>query len=185
MEKHFANDGSEFIILKTFSKPRKRGKGFHTMWTIQFTETGTTMDVYKDNASKGKVKDPYRKTVYGVGWLGDIDKSIPYWKQANQLWRNMMKRCYSLKDERGYYGRAFVDERWKCFSNFLEDLPKLNNFDKWLKGTPKYNLDKDLLVEGNKVYSFKTCQFVSEYENKAAGARNGKPYTKKSRVAKG
>lgn len=187
-EKHYANDGSEFIILKTFLKPRKNSSTLnHRMWVVQFTETGTTMTVYRDNACKGKLKDPYKRSVYGQGYLGFVDKSKSYYKQANQLWRNMMKRCYSQKDTKGYYGKAFVDERWKCFSNFLEDLPKLNNFNLWLKGFKsgvKYNLDKDLLSADNKIYSRDTCQFVTEYENKSEGAKNGKPYTKKLRVAK-
>lgn len=187
-EKHYANDGSEFIILDTFLKPRKNNPNLsHKMWIIQFTHTGTTMTVYRDNAAKGKLKDPYKISVYGEGYLGFVDKSLPHYKQAGQLWRNMMKRCYSTKDHKGYYGRAFVDERWKCFSNFLEDLSQLNNFDKWLKGFKsgvKYNLDKDLTLPGNKVYSKEACQFVTEYENKSEGARNGKPFTRKPRVTK-
>ena len=62
-EKHYANDGSEFIILDTFLKPRKNNPNLsHKMWIIQFTHTGTTMTVYSDNAAKGKLKDSQPKT---------------------------------------------------------------------------------------------------------------------------
>jgi hypothetical protein len=144
---------------------------------IQFDVTGYTATVNIDNAKAGKVKDPYFRSVYGVGYLGEFNKKThPYWKQASQLWRNMLKRCYSKKDSRGYYGKGVsVDERWLCFANFLEDISELDNFDLWLKGhgTPdRYNLDKDLKVAGNKVYSKDLCSFVSEFDNKSAGAKN-------------
>lgn len=144
---------------------------------VQFHDTGHTMKAYIDNVRAGKIKDPYALSVYGVACLGEVDKKPPYYKQALQLWRNMMKRCYSEKDPRGYFGQGVVvDKRWLCFANFLQDLPKLRNFDKWLqgkeKGREKYNLDKDLLIEGNKVYSKEACQFVTEFENKSAGSRN-------------
>lgn len=142
----------------------------------QFDNTGFTKEANIDNARAGKITDPYAPTVYGHGYVGEYDRKIPYAKRANQLWKNMLKRCYCEADTRGYYGRVTVDERWLCFANFLEDLPKLDNFDKWLhghqKGAVKYNLDKDLEVGGNKVYSREVCGFVSEFDNKSAGGKN-------------
>lgn len=165
MEKFVSNSGKEFVILS------KQGK----KCIIQFTETGTTRTALYDNLVKGKVRDYYAKTSYGVGYPGEF-KKVSYWKQANQLWRNMLKRCYFQKDPRGYFGEAFVDARWLCFANFLEDLPKLQNFDAWLKGqngdAQKYNLDKDRICKGNKVYSRETCQFLTEFENKSDGGKN-------------
>lgn len=143
---------------------------------VQFHETGYTTEANIDNARVGKVRDPYYPSSYGKGYYGEPENK-PYKKQALQLWRNMLKRCYSSKDPRGYYGKGVsVDSRWLCFANFLEDLPKLRNFDKWLngykEGQPKFNLDKDLKIEGNKVYSREACEFVSEYDNKSAGGVN-------------
>ena len=177
MEKMKSNSGHEFIILK------QEGKNC----LIQFVETGYIRTANIDNIRAGKVRDFYAISVYGIGYYGEF-KKVPYWKQAKQLWSNMLKRCYCEKDYRGYFGLVTVAPDWHCFANFLNDLPKLNNFDKWLAGQngnqSKYNLDKDLIVNGCKVYSKETCQFIIEYENKAAGARNGKPFTKKIRVAK-
>lgn len=177
-----ANDGTEFIVLDSYLK--KIGNRSYTMWKIQYLSSGYITEVYESNAKKGKVKDPYKISSYGFGYLGEF-KKVPYHKQAKQLWTNMIKRCYCEKDESGYFGTAFVDERWKCFANFLEDLPTLDNFEKWLEWYEtgeKYNLDKDLKYPGNKVYSREACAFVSEYENKADGARRGKPYTKKPKM---
>ncbi|AMR57297.1 hypothetical protein vB_PsyM_KIL3b_0050 [Pseudomonas phage vB_PsyM_KIL3b] len=177
MEKYISNGGHEFVILS------QQGKNC----VIQFTNTGWVRKANIDNIKAGKVKDLFEPSVYGVGYYGEFEKNS-YWKQAKQLWQNMHKRCYCEKDLKGYFGEAFVSRDWHCFSNFLSDISKLKNFDLWLKGqngeSLKYNLDKDLLIAGCKVYSKETCQFVSESENKADGATRGKPYTKKTRVAK-
>lgn len=144
-------------------------------YLIQFLDTGYSCEVFIENAKKGKVRDPYKPSVYSRGYEGVFDKKKhPYWKQAKQLWCNMMKRCYSEKDPKGYFHKGVtVDDRWLCFANFLEDLPKLKNFSLWVNnGTTKYNLDKDLIVRGNKVYSKELCQFITEFENKSEGSKS-------------
>lgn len=147
---------------------------------VQFNETGYTATVLIHNVRRGKISDPYSKTVLGIGYLGEYEL-LPYWKQAKQLWSNMMKRCYNPKDYMGYFGRCFVDARWHCFANFLTDISKLENFEMWLNASEtglKYNLDKDLKVPDNKVYSRELCMFVTEYENKSAGAVNARALDK-------
>ena len=164
------NSGQELVVLS------KRGKKVK----VQFKDTGYTTEAYINNVVAGKIKDPYSKSFLGIGYLGEFEK-VSYWKQAKQLWSNVMKRCYNPKDYMGYYGEAFVDPRWHCFANFLSDLPKLENFSKWLDGKQNgvpYNLDKDLKFPGNKVYSREACMFVSEYENKSAGAINARKLDK-------
>lgn len=167
-EEFINNSGEKF---KAFSRNGKKVK-------VVFEATGYTCEVFIDNARVGKVKDPYARSYLGVGYLGNADKRNPIYKQAMQLWRNMVKRCYNPKDEKGYYGKCLVSEDWLCFANFLKDIRELENFNEWLnghnKGQPKYNLDKDLKVEGNKIYSKLLCSFVTEYENKSAGAKNAR-----------
>lgn len=163
------NAGQEFKVIdkRTVETPAKKYK----QWLVKFTETGFTKWVYVENATVGKVRDLYAKSVYGVGYQGDANISVSHYKPARQLWQNMMKRCYSTKDKKGYYGYVVVHPRWHSFENFLNDLPKLNNFSKWLDPEAgNYNLDKDFKGDGT-IYSFDTCQFITEYENKSAGAR--------------
>lgn len=160
----FSNSCGPYIIYE------KTGKTA----LVQFIETGFTRTVNIDNASVGKVKDPYSISVHGKGYDGEYTK-VYYWKRARQLWQNMMKRCYCEKDTKGYFKKGVtVDDRWLCFANFLSDLPTLNNFKGWLdgfeEGKTKYNLDKDFRVEGNKVYSREMCQFITDFENKSAGS---------------
>lgn len=143
---------------------------------VVFDNTGYTREAEIHNVRKGKINDPYEKSFLGIGYLGEY-KKVSYWKQAKQLWSNVMKRCYNPKDYMGYFGEAFVEEHWQCFANFLYDLPELENFDKWLEGKTNgkpYNLDKDLKLPGNKIYSKENCMFVTEYENKSAGAINAR-----------
>lgn len=172
----------QFVILKEFSKKRTTGRGSYTMYTVKFLATGTVKDVYRENAVKGKVRDDYAISVYGVGFLGFRDKQCGFYKQGKQLWLNMMKRCYCAKDDKGYKGSVVVCPRWHNLELFLKDLPELNNFDLWLKGgkcsSTRYQLDKDVLGDGT-VYSKETCMFITEKENKTLGAINARAWDKR------
>lgn len=159
MQTMLNNRGDEFTILRT--------TGSQSL--IQFTNTGYTRTVFNHNMRKGKCKDYYEPSRYGVGFEGEPKRDVPYFKAAKQLWANMLKRCYT-DDPKGYSWKGTtVDKRWHCFANFLEDLPKLSGFDQWLKGG--MNLDKDTIVEGNNRYSKEVCCFISEGVNKSLGAK--------------
>ena len=158
------NAGDKLVIVQRRAKE----------CVVHFIDTNYMTHALYENVIKGKIADPYKRTVLGIGYIGEY-KPVSYWKKAKQLWSNMMKRCYNPNDERGYYGKCFVDVRWHSFANFLEDLPTLNNFNEWLDfentGT-KYNLDKDLKIPGNNIYSPIACSFEDERVNKGATSRN-------------
>ena len=71
-----------------------------------------------------------------------------------QTWISMLKRCYSdkLQSKRPTYKGCSTCDEWLIFSKFRA----------WMKsqGWEGKHLDKDLLIEGNKVYSPDTCIFV-------------------------
>ena len=75
----------------------------------------------------------------------------PYYR----AWKSMLERCYSAKLQEKYptYVGCGVSDDWLTFSNFKSWMEVQN----W-EGR---QLDKDLLFEGNKVYSPETCAFVS------------------------
>lgn len=143
--------------------------------TVKFLETGKERTVNIHNARTNKVTDYFHKASYGVGYLGELgstpDCTLKH-KLEYTLWRNMLKRCYCESDNKGYFGRnILVNERWYNFSNFVEDLPSLQNYDLWLKGQldkkeTQYNLDKDFAFYGCNEYSKETCQFINESLNK-------------------
>lgn len=75
------------------------------------------------------------------------------------VWASMIQRCYSDKyqaKQPTYIGCLVVKE-WLTFSNFRE----------WMKGQQWFGmeLDKDILVSGNRTYSPETCIFVSHAIN--------------------
>lgn len=79
----------------------------------------------------------------------------PYYK----TWKSMLSRCYSVSYQKGrptYIGCS-VSEEWKRFTNFRN----------WMKEQDWKNkdLDKDILLAGNKVYSEQSCVFVSSVVN--------------------
>ena len=76
-----------------------------------------------------------------------------------RTWTSILERCYSDKfhQTNPTYKGCTVCDNWLIFSNFKQWMEKQD----W-KGK---HLDKDLLVEGNKVYSPNTCVFVDQTIN--------------------
>lgn len=71
----------------------------------------------------------------------------------------MLERCYDQKyhqKEPTYIGCSVCGE-WKYFSNFKRWFD-----ENYIEG---YQLDKDILVKGNKIYSPETCCFVPQEIN--------------------
>lgn len=132
---------------------------------VIFNETKTTKWVYTENALNGKVTDEYHTSVYNIGYQGNPDKNKEHWKEAAQLWRNMMKRCYSEKDKKGY-DKTHMSKRWLSFENFLNDIDKIENFNLWIDKKNKMEIDKDILGNGE-VYDREVCKFVTQKENRA------------------
>lgn len=105
------------------------------------------------------------KVLYGAG-INDADYVVsrkingkqsicPYYMR----WKNMIERCYCAKfllDNVTYRG-CIVCKEWLVFSVFKAWMKN----QEW-KGK---HLDKDLLSQGNKVYSPKTCIFIDPHIN--------------------
>ena len=108
------------------------------------------------------------KLVYGVGIYekGEYVCKISYAGkyQATKeymLWRGMLRRCSDKHQQKHptYIG-CLVSDNFKSFQYFAEWCNNQIGF-----GLPKYQLDKDILVKGNKVYSEHTCAFVPDCLN--------------------
>jgi hypothetical protein len=114
----------------------------------------------------GSVKNVYDKSVFGVGYLGEgIYKSVENGVLTEQykVWNAMLARCYSksLQKKQPTYIGCTVVEEWRNFQNFAkwydENYYEIDGY--------RMNLDKDIIVKGNKVYSPETCVFVPQFIN--------------------
>lgn len=85
-----------------------------------------------------------------------------------QRWASMLKRCYSenVHSKQPCYIGCSVCEEWLTFSNFKRWMERQD----W-QGN---DLDKDLINEGNKVYSPDNCAFVSKTTNRFVTDRKNK-----------
>lgn len=100
--------------------------------------------------------------VYGIG-INNADYCVSnirgYRCPFYERWVSMLKRCYSLvwcKKYPTYIGCSVCNE-WLTFSNFKSWMEQQD----W-EGN---ELDKDLLIRGNKVYSPETCCFIPKEVN--------------------
>ena len=100
-----------------------------------------------------------RSLVFGVGindWVGAVyvdGKPI----MEYQLWKGMLKRCFDekYKQRQPTYQDVTCSKEWLLMTSFIEDVSKMKGYD--LDG---WQLDKDILQKGNKLYSKDTCCFV-------------------------
>ena len=126
---------------------------------IQFLKTGFEVVVQLGHIKNGYVKDPYSPSVYGVGIIGTKYPTTIKGVVTKEyvLWSNMLKRCYSdsYKKKQPTYKDCAVSENFKSYEYFYEWCNEQIGFD-----NEGWQLDKDLLIKGNKVYSEYSCVFL-------------------------
>lgn len=116
------------------------------------------------NIRRGNVRNPFTKSVFGVGFLGSgVFTSKTGGKQTLEyiVWNSMMARCYGrlFQESNPTYVGCSVHPDWHNFQNFADWYV---NQEFYGLG---YELDKDLLCKGNKVYSAETCCLVPRQLN--------------------
>ena len=131
---------------------------------VQFLKTRFEMTVELGSIRKGEVKDPYAPSVYGVGVSGTkypptINGVIT---KEYDLWQSMLQRCYSDIYKKKYptYESCEASDKFKSYGYFYEWCNKQIGFS-----NQSWQLDKDLLIKGNKVYSEDSCVFIPQEVN--------------------
>lgn len=112
---------------------------------------------YLGSLKTGSIKNKYHPSIYGVGYMGVGPYDFKHNKQAHSHFTSMFERCYDeiATDKRKTYIDCEVREDWYDFQNFAQWCDEQIGFkqDKW-------QLDKDILVRGNKTYAPEFCCFV-------------------------
>lgn len=118
---------------------------------------GYTVEVVSQQIKYDSVYNPYHPKIHGVGYKGcgvysSAEKGRKEGTKLYSTWGNMLKRCYSpeYKEYHLYGGKGVsVCKNWHNFQNFAkwyeENVPE------------KWHMDKDILVDGNLIYSESTC----------------------------
>ena len=106
-------------------------------------------------------------TVCGVG-CNDVQFQIKVDRKhiwQYKLWMSMLNRCFDAKFKQHCptYENVTCCDEWLSFATFVEWVNKEVDY----KGKPvNSELDKDLIIKGNKIYSPATCSFVPQEVNK-------------------
>lgn len=126
-----------------------------------------------------KEKSIITPTVHGIGYLGKgnyksrvLINGVWEKEKAYQCWGNMLMRCYNQNYQKlhpSYIGFVVCDE-WHNFQNFAEWY----NQNYYEAKNERMELDKDILIKGNKVYSPNTCIFVPHKINNLINSKVNK-----------
>lgn len=155
-------NGTEVVKKKIDGKwvhQRKYPNGYVDKWG-NFSQKGRG-----DNSpviGKSGPRPELRKLSHGVG-INDV--YIPYFTETKiwKKWNDMLARCYARNTQKQIekhtpWDGCSVDSRWH----------KLSAFKEWIEQSEDYEnkeLDKDILVPGNKVYGPDTCLMVRPIVN--------------------
>ena len=145
-EVYSTNNYGELVVLKYIDSKNV---------LVRFLQTGYETIASAYNIRSGSnIRDRLMPKVCGIGFSGEGEYSGIKDKAAYKCWESMLYRCYdviTLKASANYEGCTVCTE-WHNFQTFA----------KWYYKFFKtgYQLDKDKLVRGNKLYSPKTCCFI-------------------------
>lgn len=115
---------------------------------------------------KGRVKNPYHPSVFGVGYVGVGDYNVSINEKITlnyQFWSGVIERSNDDKFK-------IKNPTYKDVTN-CKDWFNFQNFAKWCEENyyevegEVMHLDKDILCKGNKIYSPETCVFVPQTIN--------------------
>lgn len=153
----------------------KRGYKEHKYYLCQF-EDGTIVEAKTFEIKNGKVRNPNSPSICNKGYLGEGKWKFYVNQKATKeyvLFRGILNRCYNPNiPEYKNYGEKGVtlDSKLFNFQEFCEMLTKLPNYNNWKDDAlGRWEIDKDILCEKHnifpKIYSEKTCLFVSHGDN--------------------
>jgi hypothetical protein len=142
----FKNNKGDVFIVKEYIKASKI--------VVEFQEPVKHCVISSmGNIKRGNVGNKHTPTVCNIGIVGDC--ILPVKSKAYTSWVGMLKRVYNVNPNiiAPTYEDCIVSEDWFHLENYNNWFTKQYVQDNW-------ELDKDLLVKNNKVYSSETCIFL-------------------------
>ena len=126
--------------------------------------SGYEADTQVGHILKGQILDVYKASVCGVGYIGEGNFKVSNNRNVTKhyrQWRDMLRRCYDPSVHEIYpsYIGCSVVEEWHNFQNFAEW------FESYELKEESWNVDKDLLIPRNKIYSPGTCCIIPQEIN--------------------
>lgn len=157
-EENINNFGSKMIIVEY----RKYSDIDVYFPKYNWTFKNTSYSSFK----KDSISCPYERRIYDIGYLGEGEYKTKENSKITRVyatWHDMLKRCYSEKFHKKY--STYID----CKAS--EEFHNFQNFGEWdndnyyqIEGE-RMELDKDILVKHNKIYSPETCIYVPKTIN--------------------
>ena len=136
-------------------------------------EDGTEAVFSKGNVLSGSIGNPFKPVTFGVGYRG-VGPFKQHKEKSYEYWSKMLQRSYCdeyKKIHPTYQGVKTWDE-WHNYQVFAEWVTKRKQYPRF-----GFNLDKDLIIPGNKLYHPDNCSLVPQHINnltvrKAARTQN-------------
>lgn len=134
---------------------------------VEFHEPFCLVKCRMINLKRGNVKNPLKPTFYGKGYIG-LGEFSSKDKRHLEIWTSVLERCYSeiCWESNPTYKDVEVCKDWLDFQNFASWCESQKFFNAKDDKGNLYQLDKDILVRGNRLYSPETCRFVPSCINK-------------------
>ena len=158
----------DIYIVKDFGFNKNNIRIVH----IKFLNTGSERIVSWNAVKKDKIKDLFKPSIYGVGYIATEDYLDPIDKMLYHRWINMLSRCYNPNDNRfNSYGNIGikVDNRWHSYDNYRNDIKNMHGFNLLNSYPNLYHIDKDYLQLTRpihkRIYSNDSCIILLYKDN--------------------
>ena len=136
---------------------------------VQFNDNpNNTVHAEYQRFKNGNINDPLIPTVYGVGIVGNTAPCMDGMVKRKEYcaWHKIIERCYAYYYKPKYtsYINCSMSDDFLYYPKFFEWIIQEENYDMW-KSSKNFDIDKDILCKGNKIYCAEYCCLVPSFIN--------------------